>query len=72
MAEAWMEIFAPEIKEREIRAAVDVAIDAEDAPVVSRYLWYTDKDGFLLTDQLRHRNGKPVKMEELIMGRTYG
>ena len=45
-------------------------IDAEDAPVVARYLWYTDKDGFLLTDQLRHRNGKPVKMEELIMGVT--
>ena len=41
-------------------------IDAE----VSRYLWYTDKDGFIITDQLRHRNGKPVKMEELIMGVT--
>ena len=43
-------------------------IDAEDIPFVARYVWHVDKNEYLVTEQLSHRNGRPVRMEELILG----
>ena len=51
------------------RDGVPYLIDASDIPIVAKYTWHVE-GGFLITDQLRHRDGKPVKMEELILGLT--
>ena len=48
MAEAWMEIFAPEIKEREIRAAVEATMDFLSEEKAIQHI--ADKYGMSVSD----------------------
>lgn len=47
-------------------------IDVEDVPLMARYMWHLDESGYCVTDQVRYSDGRPARMEELVMGRFEG
>lgn len=47
-------------------------IDVENLPLVARYMWRRDDRGYCVTEELCHLDGRPVRVEELTMGRSEG